>query len=83
MCVRMVGDECNALRAQRKVRLTIAVRRNARTAILLHLKVMVTGSKGRSPSSCEGCRFSMPTGALNASTPTLAVKGNQGKERDT
>ena len=38
-----------------------------------HLKVMVTGSKGRSPSSWETCRFSVATGALNASTPTLIV----------
>lgn len=42
-------------------------------AVVLHLKVMVTGSKGRSPSSWEGCRFSMPTGALNVSTPTFIV----------
>lgn len=42
----------------------------------VYLKVIVTGSNGRSPSSWEGCRLSIPTGALKCSMPT-ATKGHE------
>lgn len=46
-----------------------------------HLKVRVTGSKGRSPSSCDGCLLSSPTGVLYRSAPAAVTSPHTAKQQ--